>query len=127
MVYFVKIYGTRYFSRWQRKEKLLDARLREAIEELMAGLHDGNLGAHVYKKRIAQSGRGKRGSYRTIIACKLFDQAFFMYGYPKNERDNISPKELEAYRDTAKLFLDMKIEQIESLLRSGDLTEVNYD
>jgi hypothetical protein len=122
----MKIYRTRYFAKWQSKEKLLDALLLKAIEELANGLHDGNLGAHLYKKRIAQPARGKRESYRTIIACKLFDKAFFIYGYSKSNRANISLKELEAYKEASALFLEMKETQLKSLVLSGQLIEVDH-
>jgi hypothetical protein len=121
----MRIYKTRYFSKWQRKQMLSDTALLDAIEELCSGLHNGNLSRYVYKKRIAQEGRGKRGSYRTIIAARLDEKAFFIYGYPKNEHDNISSDELQAYKDMSALLIEMEIVKIEQLLKEGQLIEVN--
>jgi hypothetical protein len=50
----------------------------------------------VVKKRVALPGRGKRGSSRTLVAYQQADKAFFVYGFAKNERANISAKQLNA-------------------------------
>lgn len=49
----VRIYKTRYFSRWTSKERLSDSSLIEAIVELEGGLVEANLGGGIYKKRVA--------------------------------------------------------------------------
>ncbi len=61
-------------------------------------LRSSNVGGYVYKKRVALPGRGKRGGARTLIAFKRGAAAFFIYGYPKNERANIRDDELRAVR-----------------------------
>ena len=50
------------------------------------------------KKRVALRQRGKSGGARTIIAFKLKSRAFFIYGFAKNKRANISTKELKALK-----------------------------
>ena len=67
----MRIFKTKLFSKWARKEKLGDKQLIQAIQEMERGLVDGDLGGHVYKKRIALGGQGKRGSLRTILAFKV--------------------------------------------------------
>jgi hypothetical protein len=94
----MRIFKTRLFSRWAKDEGMTDEALREALDEVAAGLVDANLGGHVYKKRIGLNGRGKRGGVRTLIAFRIEDKAFFLYGFAKNERENISSKELKALR-----------------------------
>lgn len=91
----MKIYKIKWFRKWAAKEGLADAALHKTVRELVAGLADA-LGGYVYKKRIGLPGRGKRGGVRTLIAFRQGEQAYFMYGYPKNERANISANELEA-------------------------------
>ena len=65
------------------------------------GLVDANLGGGIMKKRVALRGRGKRGSARTLVATNNLNQLFFLFGFEKNERDNISPKELAALKAVA--------------------------
>lgn len=88
------------------------------------GLGDA-LGGHVYKKRIGLPGRGKRGGVRTLIAFRQGERAFFMYGYPKNERANISSDELEALRLLAKELLGYSEQGLAKAVRACELTEVS--
>ncbi|OYK79164.1 hypothetical protein CbuD7D7780_11565 (plasmid) [Coxiella burnetii] len=120
----MRIFKTRYFHRWAKSENLSDSQLKTAISELMKGLHDGDLGSYVYKKRIPILGKGKRGGLRTIIAYRAEDKAFFVYGYAKNVQANITPKEKEAYKKLSKTYFDMKELELQSLLKIGELIEV---
>ncbi|MEY2912716.1 MAG: hypothetical protein RLZZ184_2025 [Cyanobacteriota bacterium] len=42
--------------------------LCNAVAEMLAGLYDADLGGGLFKKRIARSGKGKRASFRTLVA-----------------------------------------------------------
>ena len=53
-----------------RKTELTDAALCVAVEEMVDGLIDADLGGGVVKKRIGLSGRGKRGGVRTLVATR---------------------------------------------------------
>ena len=81
---------TRVFDKWQRKADVTDAMLLKAIEEMSNGLIDADLGGNVFKKRIALPGRGKRGGARTLLATNRDDRWIFLYGFPKNEKENIT-------------------------------------
>lgn len=98
--------------------------LHKAVRELEAGLVDA-LGGYVYKKRIGLPGRGKRGGVRTLIAFRQGERAFFMYGYPKNERANISSVELETLRLLAKELLGYSEQGLVKAVNAGELIEVN--
>jgi hypothetical protein len=87
-------YKTKYFGRWAKKADLTDRALLSAVEEIRRGLVDADLGGGLLKKRIALPGRGKSGSTRTILATNRNDRWFFVYGFEKNERENISSTEL---------------------------------
>ena len=120
----MRIFKSRYFDRWVDNAAITSSQLREAVQELSNGLHDGNLGVGVYKKRIAQKGRGKRSSFRTLVAYQERDKAFFMYGYAKNVKANISVKEKQGYRKLAREYLALNEEQLLNLLKQGLLVEV---
>jgi len=64
-----------------RKVGLTDAMLRVAVEEMSRGLIDASLGGHIVKKRVARTGFGKRGGYRTIVAKKVDQHWFFLFGF----------------------------------------------
>lgn len=119
----MKIYKTRWFHRWAAKEDLTEAVLCSAIAELERGLADA-LGGYVYKKRVALPGRGKRGGARTLIAFRRGASAFFIYGYPKNERANIRDEELRALRLLAGELLGYSAHELAKAVESGELIEV---
>lgn len=122
----MKIYKTKWFHRWARREGLDAAVLREAVKELAQGLADA-LGGYVYKKRVALPGRGKRGGARTLLAFRRGSAAFFIYGYPKNERANITERELEALRLLARELLSYSDPQLSLAVKAGELFEVEGD
>lgn len=118
------IFKSKWFSKWAKKECLTDKALQETIRELENGLNDGELGGHVYKKRAAIQGQGKRGGFRTIIAFTVGDKSFFMFGFSKNQRDNIDKKELKALKLMAKELLSYSNIQLKKAIESGELVEV---
>lgn len=102
-----KIYKISQFQKWQRKNKIPDNSLIKAIEEIENGLVDAKLGGNLFKKRIAKSGMGKRSAYRTIIACKQEIGWVFMFGFEKNELDNINKQTLDLFKSASTdLFLN---------------------
>lgn len=80
---------------------------------------------------VACSNSGLRGpvrenpaGYRTIILYRAEQRAFFVYGFPKNERDNIDDNEKEAFRKMAKHVLGLSEEHLTELVRKGQFSEV---
>jgi len=123
----MRIFKYRTFRQWARSEGLGDSLLKNAVDEMEKGLVDAYLGSGLYKKRIARKGRGKSGGYRTILAFKQNDRAFFMYGFAKNERDNITAKEELVYKKLARYYLEVTDQKCEMLVKNGELFEVIYE
>lgn len=94
----MRILKTKWFAHWADKEGLSSQALCAAVTEINQGLVDANLGGNVVKKRVALSGRGKSGGARTLLACKMNDKAFFLYGFAKNQQSNITDKELKTLK-----------------------------
>jgi len=88
------------------------------------GLNDGYLGGHVYKKRVAIQGQGKRGSLRTIVAFKIEDKSFFMFGFAKNQQENIDKKELKLLKLMSKDLLSYSDKQLKQAIKASELIEV---
>ena len=122
----MRIFKTPYFHRFAEYEGLSDRQLAEIIAEMEGGLHDGDLGSNVFKKRIAIGSRGKRGGLRSIIAYKKGDKAIFIYGYAKNVRDNISSKEKEAFKKLSKSYF-MDDLSLKRSLKMNELIEVQNE
>jgi hypothetical protein len=122
-----RIFKTVTFNRWIRKLRLSDDVLLKAVLEMSKGLIDAELGSGLYKKRIALPGQGKRGGARTLLATNRKDRWFFLFGFQKNERDNISDKELEALQELAANFLNYSDHELDMALREGEILEIIYD
>ena len=120
----MRVFKTRWFQRWAKKEGLSDETLLAAVQEMEQGLVDADLGGSVYKKRVPLSGKGKRGSVRTLLAFRMNDRAFFIFGFAKNKQANISPKEERAIKMLANEFLGYTEHALNKALEAGELMEV---
>ncbi len=120
----MRISYTREFNRAIMDSGLGEADLVDAAVELNAGLWDAALGGQVYKKRVAFAGRGKRGGARTLVAFKRDDIVFFMYGFAKNQRANITQQESKALKRMAKELLGYGQVQLIAALKYGELIEI---
>ena len=101
-----RVFKTRQFAKWMRKTDLTDDALCLAVSEMVSGLVDADLGGDVLKKRVALPGRGKRGGARTLVATRRASRWFFVFGFEKNERANVSDEELEGLQTIAADLLD---------------------
>ncbi|MDR2001095.1 MAG: type II toxin-antitoxin system RelE/ParE family toxin [Zoogloeaceae bacterium] len=119
-----RIFKTRYFQRWLCKTELTDSALRKAVEEMATGLIDADLGGGVVKKRVGLAGRGKRGGARTLVATNKGNRWFFIFGFEKNERDNISSAELRELKNYADDLLARTSQQLDKAVADGMLEEI---
>lgn len=120
----MRIFKNTWFARFAKRQRITDAALVAAIEEAEQGLIAADLGGHIIKQRIARPGQGKSGGYRTIIVFRQGDRSFFVYGFPKSERENIDKDELDTFKQAAEQFLALDDDQIKTLLETNALTEI---
>lgn len=121
----MKVYQTKWFERWARKEGLRTSDLCNAVTEMSSGLYEADLGGGLFKKRIARPGQGKRSGFRTLLATNLGDRWFFVYGFPKKERSNIDKDEKEALKRLASHLLSLNQSEIAKAQRSKEILEVH--
>jgi hypothetical protein len=103
----VRIYKTKVFPRWAADQDLNDLSLWKAVSEMMSGLIDADLGGGLLKKRVARTGQGKSGGFRTLVATNKGDLWIFVFGFCKNERSNINQKEAKALKKLAEELLSL--------------------
>ncbi len=120
----MRIFKTKWFARYSRREQIRDRSLREAVLRAEQGLVDAELGGNVIKQRVARAGQGRSGGYRMLIAFRSKGRAVFLYGFAKNERDNIDDEELETLREIAAVWLAADTDQIERAIAEGALQEI---
>ncbi len=68
-----------------------------------------------------------RGSHRVLIACRHQDRALFIFGFSKNDRDNLDHDEQYLYKKLSGYYLNVSISILERLCAQGELIEVSYD
>jgi hypothetical protein len=118
---------TKSFRRFQRKEKIADAVLNEAIARAERGLIDADLGLSLIKQRASRPGQGRSGGYRTVIAYRVADRAVFLFGFAKNERDNIDAADLRDLASFGAILLGLNTTTLRAAIAGGELTEIAYD
>jgi hypothetical protein len=123
----VRIFQNKAFLRFAKKAGIGDAVLCEAIRDAERGLIAADLGGGVIKQRIARPGQGKSGGFRTLIVFRAGARAFFVYGFAKNEMDNIGQDELVALKKLATALLAYDDKAIARVIASGTLAEVICD
>jgi hypothetical protein len=120
----VRIFKTKWLARFVRRERIADASLREAIARAERGLVDADLGGGLIKQRVARQGKGRSGGYRMIVAYRARGRAVFLFGFAKNEQENIDPDELLSLREIAADWLAADAAKIAQALESEFLQEI---
>lgn len=123
----MRIFKTKHFAKWAKKNLLSDELLKIAAEEISQGFFEAHLGGYILKKRIANKGRGKRGSIRTIVAFKKDSHCFFVYGFEKNEKHNITINEEKVFKLVAKELLSFSDLLLNKHTETNKLLEINNE
>jgi hypothetical protein len=121
----VRIFKTKSLARFARQRGISDASLVAAVERAMRGLIDADLGGHIIKQRVARSGQGKKGRLRMLIGMRS-DRAIFLFGFAKNERENIDNDQLKTLRDIVASWFAADETKIAQALNDGILVEVQH-
>ena len=120
----MQAFKTRTFAKWASRAGLDDDALATAVQDMQGGLIDAHLGGEVVKKRLALPGRGKRGGVRTLIAFRQDEKAFFIFGFAKNVRANVSNDELKALKLLAQELLSYSATSLNKAVQAGELIEI---
>ena len=123
----MRVFKTKVFRRFQRKERMSDDSLVDVINRAEQGLVDADLGHGLIKQRIARAGAGKSGGFRTIIAYRQGDRAVFLYGFAKNERDNIGADDLIDLAETGAAVMALSQREVGQMVEDKTLFEVSDD
>jgi hypothetical protein len=81
------------FEKWARKADLSLEAIRRAANEIEGGLVDARLDGFLIKKRIGRENEGRRSGWRAIVAHREGHRMIFLYGFSKEDDDNINKKE----------------------------------
>lgn len=112
-----RVFKTAWFTRAAKKAHIGDDELYRALQQVMLGQAD-DLGGGVFKKRLNDN------MHRSIIVAKGGRCWVYAFLFAKQDRANISPDELMAFRKLAAAYAQMSASEMNTGLRNGDLLEI---
>ena len=121
----MKTIKTKLFAKWAYKNEISDRSLLGAAREIAADNYEAHYGGGIIKKRVANKGRGKSSSVRTLVAFKRGKNCFFVYGFEKSAKSTISPNEEKALKVVATALFAYSDEDIIQQIKNGALIEVS--
>jgi len=126
----LKYFKVKRFSNEAKKDKVSDGLLFDTLNDFLSmetnGQQKFSLGAGLYKLRLAaKEGKGKSGGARSILAFKNGSRVVWLHLFSKNEKGNVSTSELKKLKLLSKILLDIPDNEINKLIKLGELHEVN--
>jgi len=123
----VRVFKTKWFTRYARQERIEDSSLCDAVTRAERGLVDADLGSGIIKQRVPRTGQGRSGGYRVLLVYRSGNMAVFLYGFAKNERDNVADDDLRTLREIGAAWLRAKDNALEQAVEKGILKEIVYE
>ncbi len=120
----MRIFKSKWFAKFVRKERITDEKLCETIRNAEHGAIDADYGGGVIKQRIARQNEGKSGGYRSIILFRRGERYFFVYGFAKNEQDNIDDSDERGFKKLAAILLAASDTELDILAGRGEYVEI---
>lgn len=120
----MRVFQTKPFARFARREGIADTTLCNAVRRAEAGAIDADLGGGVIKQRLPREGQGKSGGFRSILLFRRGLRTVFVYGFAKKDRENIGSDELRAFRKLAGEMLDLDDAALSAIVKNGTIMEI---
>lgn len=120
----MKIFVTKPFARFAKREGIEDEKLCEAVRRAEEGGIDANLGGSLIKQRIGRRHGGKAGGFRVLLSFRKDGIAVFLAGFAKSDKENIRADERAMFRKLASVFQSMDLEARAKALESEELVEI---
>lgn len=121
----VRVFLARRVDRIARKARIADLDFVEAVRYAESGGPIADLGAGLFKLRMAREGEGKSGGYRTLLAYRRGDVAFVIDVFAKSDFENLDAERLAALKGLSVRILSADREEIEFLIDSGAFRELS--
>ena len=115
---------TKWFNRWAKKQKISDAKLLTAIEDMQNNLSMVNLGGGLFKVRVASENSGKSSAYRTIVVYREDERAVMIYGFMKKEQENLSSDELKGFKILSKDILRLNDKELTGAIEKNVFVKI---
>ncbi len=116
----IRCFKTAWFGKAAAKARINDAELASAVAQAIAGQAE-SLGGGVFKKRLGKN------LYRSIIIANAGKFWVYVYLFAKQDRSDIDPDELDAFKKLAGDYSSKSLAHIEIALAQRELLEVHRD
>ncbi|MGX9557664.1 type II toxin-antitoxin system RelE/ParE family toxin [Pseudomonas sp. CFBP 5750] len=113
----MRVFKTKTFAAAAKKATITDADLCKAVQEVVNGQAD-DLGGGVWKKRLNEN------RHRSIILAKGRSYWVYQFLFAKKDQDNITEKELAAFKKLAGTYKGLSKDQVQLLLDEKDFVEI---
>lgn len=123
----MRVFKSKEFARFTRREKIADTVLCDAVARAGRGIVDADLGGGLIKQRVARPGQGRSGGFRTLLVYRAETRGVFVYGFAKSERANVTPDRLVFWRKVAAVYLAMTVDGVNAAVDDNELEEVMCD
>lgn len=121
----MRVFETLWFHRFCHREHISRQALLALVAEMERGRINADLGGGVYKERLARPHEGKSGGFRLLLCYHPGRAAFFTYGFPKSEKENITEVEKEDLRKLARILLGLDDEALAARVAAGAFLEIS--
>ena len=98
--------------------------LTQVLSEIEERNFDADLGGHVQKNALNSVTKAKEEAAGESFVLRRMIELSFIYGYAKNQKNNIGKNELVAFKRVAEILLNLSRDQIENSIKKGTFVEV---
>lgn len=121
----MKILITNWFRKWLKRVNIELGDLISSAKKLNENPESSvSLGAGLYKVRVKRKHQGKSGGYRTLLIFKKDRLILYVYGFSKNEKDNIEQDELKLLKKLSKDILMMSGKELSRQINNGSFIDL---
>jgi len=113
----IRIFKTAWFAKAARKAGIDDVTLEQAVRQVIRG-QAVDMGGGVFKKRLNQN------RHRAIVLTAVGNHWVLEYLFAKQDRTNIAPDELTAFRKLARVYAGLSDAQVLALVENADWMEI---
>ena len=116
-----RVFKATKFATEATKRKISDEALCEAIAQIQASPKTYSVGGEVYKKRLNDN------MDRSIVLAKGGTHWFYAHLFQKKNQDNITSKELDAFKAAAKILGKLSGAELDKAVKAGQFLEICHE
>jgi hypothetical protein len=118
---------TKGFARFARKAGLASDSLHAAAADVAAGITTRTWAAACSSSAWPDAAVVSQQGFGRSFCFKVGGHSFFAHGFAKNERANVSVKELKALKQLVAVYLGLSEDEVGTAVVAGELIEVSDD